>query len=343
MRTLGGSTFAGAGKRMVGGWWPGVLGANVPSAGDHGASPYYNDGIAADKYYRSLNASISPGAAIWWYPDGSATITPSADGSYSVVYQLFENNTSQGTATITATSGTLSSTADASITLDDMSLSADAAIATPGAINADASVTLDDVSASGAGTLNVQGSASVMLDDVTAIGAGAVGVQGAAATALDDVSLTAAGSLFAPASVTADAGIALGDVSLSAAGSTLGDLAGLTLPEQLQAVLAPVAQGGAWYAEAAADVDKSSPYIVWQLVVSTTNNNLSGPSDLQNTRVQIDVWAPRFADAYALGKSVAQAMQAAPFTAIQISTQPVYDDVVKLHRNILDFSCWSTN
>lgn len=85
------------------------------------------------------------------------------------------------------------------------------------------------------------------------------------------------------------------------------------------------------------------PYVVFMRVVSTTNNTLSGPSDLQNTRVQIDVFDRTYSSAAALADQIASAMATTFPTCIQISTFDQYEPAVKAYRVSADFSVWSKN
>lgn len=118
-----------------------------------------------------------------------------------------------------------------------------------------------------------------------------------------------------------------------------------SLFEDIQAALVGcAAPGGAWYAvntsEVANGPGTSAPFIVWQRIVSTDNVSLLGPSNLQNTRFQVDVFAPRIADAVALMDTVEAAMLAAPISAIPVSSQDLYEEPVKLFRISRDFSAW---
>lgn len=111
------------------------------------------------------------------------------------------------------------------------------------------------------------------------------------------------------------------------------------IQEQLQAVLAPLVAGKSFPNLAAQDA--TPPYIVYQRVVSVTHNNLLGPSDLQNTRVQIDVYAKTYGQAQAMAEDVRTAMQVAGFSNIQLSEQDFFEVEVRLHRVSLDYSIWS--
>ena len=111
------------------------------------------------------------------------------------------------------------------------------------------------------------------------------------------------------------------------------------IQEQLQAVLAPLV-GGASFPNLAAQ-EAEPPYIVYQRIVSITHNNLLGPSDLQNTRVQIDAYAKTYAQAQQIASDIRLAMLAAPFTNLQISEQDFFETEVRLHRVSLDYSIWA--
>ena len=114
-----------------------------------------------------------------------------------------------------------------------------------------------------------------------------------------------------------------------------------TTVEQLQAALLPCASGGAY--QDIAIQGAVAPYIVWTQIVSTTNNTLAGATNMQNMRIQIDVWAKTPAIRQTVVAAVVAAMAAAPFANLQISTQNLYESETKLFRTILDFSVWSAN
>ena len=121
-----------------------------------------------------------------------------------------------------------------------------------------------------------------------------------------------------------------------------------TLIEDLQAILDPLAPGGAWYGvnttePLAQDANGIQPFIVWQRIVSTTHNTLIGPSDLQNTRIQIDIYAPRIADAVAISAAVQAAFAASSLQFFQLSSQDLYEEPVRLFRLMQDFSIWAVN
>jgi hypothetical protein len=106
--------------------------------------------------------------------------------------------------------------------------------------------------------------------------------------------------------------------------------------------LAPTRQDFAWVAINTTE-PPVYPYVVFHRIVSTSNNSLQGPSDLQNTRLQVDVFDRTYTNAAALAQQVSAALLAAFPAASPISSFDVYEDVVKAHRVSADFSIWATN
>lgn len=116
-----------------------------------------------------------------------------------------------------------------------------------------------------------------------------------------------------------------------------------TLIEDVQAVLAPLASGGSWYAVNTAE-PPTYPYITFMRIVSVSNYTFAGPTDLQNTRVQVDVVSRSISEAQAIETAVEAAMAAASaFASVQISQQDIYEPDVKAYRCSADFSVWSTH
>lgn len=112
----------------------------------------------------------------------------------------------------------------------------------------------------------------------------------------------------------------------------------MAIEEVVQAALAQCAAGGAF--QDIAPQGTQAPYIVWTEIVSTTNNSLDGASNIQNTRVQVDVYAKTQADRRATANAVKTAMAAIANQNVQISSQNQYEQDVKLFRAILDYSVW---
>lgn len=115
-----------------------------------------------------------------------------------------------------------------------------------------------------------------------------------------------------------------------------------TLIEDLQALLNPLAAGGARYAINQAE-PPTYPFIVFQRIVSSANVNLSSASDLQNTRVQIDIYALKISEATAIETALEAAFAASSITNVPISSQDFYEDAVKAFRISKDYSVWSKN
>ncbi len=115
-----------------------------------------------------------------------------------------------------------------------------------------------------------------------------------------------------------------------------------TLIEQMQAVLAPLATGGSWYAVNTLTTP-TYPYITFQRITSATSQTMEGPTDVQNTLFQVDAWALRISEASVLATAIHTALQAAAFTAIQIRKHDLWEKDVKAHRCIADYSCWSSD
>jgi Protein of unknown function (DUF3168) len=112
-----------------------------------------------------------------------------------------------------------------------------------------------------------------------------------------------------------------------------------TLDESIQALLDPLATGGAF--QDIATQGTIAPYIVWLNVVSSTNNTLSGATNVQNTRLQIDCYATSAAARKSLSDAVIAAMATASFKNLQITGQGSFEAETKLFRKIIEFSIWS--
>jgi len=118
-----------------------------------------------------------------------------------------------------------------------------------------------------------------------------------------------------------------------------------TLVEDLFAVLDHAVSGQAFYAANTKELNEDTvfPYLTFIEVSSNTNNTLDGPTDLQNTRIQVDVFCDTVAGLQTAVAAVTAAMAAAPFKNVQLTSQGGYEDQVRLFRRSLDFSVWSTN
>jgi hypothetical protein len=115
-----------------------------------------------------------------------------------------------------------------------------------------------------------------------------------------------------------------------------------TLIEDLKALIAPLAAGGAWYA-VNSQQPPTYPYIVFQRIVSTPNVSLSGPSSMQNTRFQIDIYSLSIAEAVGIEDSLEAAMTAWAVQNVPLSSQDFFEDAVRAFRVSKDYSVWATN
>jgi hypothetical protein len=97
---------------------------------------------------------------------------------------------------------------------------------------------------------------------------------------------------------------------------------------------------GCVYPDIAPD-NSGRPYITFQAVGGQSPNFLDGKADIQNTRMQINVWANARMEAIDLVKNVGQLLTGAPVNGVPISA-PVssYDPVAKLYGSKQEFSIW---
>ena len=114
----------------------------------------------------------------------------------------------------------------------------------------------------------------------------------------------------------------------------------MTLIEQIQALLDPLAAGGAWYAVNTAE-PPVYPYIAWQRITSAPNVSLLGPSDVQSTLIQVDVYSRQVGEMDLIGKLVASSFAAWPVQNAPQASQDLYEAPVKAFRISQDFLVWS--
>jgi len=116
-----------------------------------------------------------------------------------------------------------------------------------------------------------------------------------------------------------------------------------TLIEDIQSLLTPLAPaGGVWYSINTTE-PPVYPYIVWQRIASSDNATMQGPSNLQNTRIQIDVFSLRISEANALREALDAAFTSASITNIPLSTSENYEDMIRGFRLMREYSVWATN
>lgn len=101
-----------SGALVVGNRGLGVIGSAIPSSGANGPGYIYNDlALPADnsKEYQGLIGTPPTGGTFFAYEDSSFDFT-APNGTYSFLYQLFEDGISKGTATSTITIGGVADT-----------------------------------------------------------------------------------------------------------------------------------------------------------------------------------------------------------------------------------------
>lgn len=116
-----------------------------------------------------------------------------------------------------------------------------------------------------------------------------------------------------------------------------------TLVEDVQALLNPLAAGGAWYGGSPQQAAAALPYIVWFRVDSTANVAMGGASQLQNTRVQIDIYSRSLQQAEGLAATLTAALAASAITNVPLSSFDQYEPDIKAYRISKDYSLWATN
>lgn len=84
------------------------------------------------------------------------------------------------------------------------------------------------------------------------------------------------------------------------------------------------------------------PCISYSRVSDVREYHLSGYANLENPRIQIDVWAETYKESKDISSAIHTAMQTAPdFKAILIDDSDMYEPDALLYRVSMDFSCWN--
>lgn len=89
------------------------------------------------------------------------------------------------------------------------------------------------------------------------------------------------------------------------------------------------------------------PFIIFLRVVSAFNNTLDGPSDLQTTRVQVDVLHRTYSLAADLATQVQQKLMdrfsSFPNACVPLTAFDAYEDAIKAYRVSTDYDIAATN
>jgi hypothetical protein len=115
-----------------------------------------------------------------------------------------------------------------------------------------------------------------------------------------------------------------------------------TLLQDLAALLGPLATGGAWYGMNTQD-PPVYPYITFMRISSVPNVTLDGASDLQNTRVQIDIIARDVAGAVSIESALESAFFGWTVANVPLSSQDQMETELRAYRITKDYSIWATN
>lgn len=116
-----------------------------------------------------------------------------------------------------------------------------------------------------------------------------------------------------------------------------------TLTEDVKTLLDTLGAAGGVHNMINEDAPLVYPFVVFQRVASDANVSLSGPSALQNTRLQIDLYGRTVAQVSALELALETAMAAWAVQNVPLISQDFYDEQAGAYRISKDFSVWSTN
>ncbi len=116
----------------------------------------------------------------------------------------------------------------------------------------------------------------------------------------------------------------------------------MSYEKPLVALAAPILPGGLHPNVAPEKCPR--PYGTYTEIVSPSEKTLDGNVPIQNSIVQIDVWAPTYAQAKACGEALATAIEdaseASPLEAVQLSRRGRFDNDTRLHGFMYEFSFW---
>lgn len=83
----------------------------------------------------------------------------------------------------------------------------------------------------------------------------------------------------------------------------------------------------------------TAPYAIYSQVSNTPEVTIGNSIPIDNTRIQIDVFAKTYAEVQSLSNQVKTAMMA--LSAVPLSAGDLYESEVKLYRVTQDFSVWN--
>lgn len=118
-------------------------------------------------------------------------------------------------------------------------------------------------------------------------------------------------------------------------------MAGDVISDMKTLLAAAAPAGGVWYAQRTKQ-PAAGEYIVFQRIVSATNNTLDGRSNLQPYWFQVDIYATQMPRAVELEAAVLASLNAAPFSCVLMSLQDLPEPDTGLFRLRRDFGVWHT-
>lgn len=117
----------------------------------------------------------------------------------------------------------------------------------------------------------------------------------------------------------------------------------MSMLEDFTALLAGATDAGERIYPQVAPDGVTRPFIVYQRINTNTENVLSGSTGLKNTRLQVDVFANTYSQAQQIAAAIESLMSGWATQNVSILSQDFFEDEVKLHRVMTDFSIWHDN
>lgn len=111
-----------------------------------------------------------------------------------------------------------------------------------------------------------------------------------------------------------------------------------TIDESLGATLAAILPASPGIAPDAT----STPYCIFSRAGATPANTLDGAPGLELVRFVIDIHASTYSEARTYCRAVKAALQAASYGGYVVGDQMAHEDMVNLHRAVIDFEVWAT-
>lgn len=84
------------------------------------------------------------------------------------------------------------------------------------------------------------------------------------------------------------------------------------------------------------------PYAVYFRVSGGQQNGLNGYLDLENPRIQIDIYSTSYSEVKTVAENIQTTMNTSTdFSNVMLSDNDIYEDEVQKHRVSMDFSCFN--